>query len=337
MADTTPNFYILHGDDGIALDEAVKKLRESMGDDPNVDLNIDEFEGEETTVPAVLNAVKSFPFLSDKRLVFVKGLLSWITRKGAGETGKKGVERLLEDLPNLPDYARLVFIEKSELPANSKLVKLAQKLPNGYEKAFTVPKDSTEWIIRRAKSEYQVEIEPQAAVALASVTGADLRRADNELVKLVSYISGEDRPITELDVARLTPYLPETNIFNMIDALAGGDGKQALTLMHQSLNENPRDDGFGLFALIVRQFRLLLLTQEYLSAGGSTNNNDIAAGIGIRSGWQAGKLARQARAFTVEELEHIFKRLQQYDVDMKTGKINPRLALDLLVSSLAKK
>lgn len=336
MADASPTFYVLHGDDDIAVEQAVKKLRESMGDGPNADLNIDEFEGENATVPEVLNAVSSFPFLADKRLVIVKGLISWITRKGAGEIGKKAVERLEDELPNLPNYARLVFVERGELSANNKIVKLAQKQDNGYEKAFNAPKDTTDWIIKRAKAEYSVEIQPQAAHALASVTGTDLRRADNELVKLVSYIEGEERPITEADVATLTPYVAEANIFAMIDALAMGNGRQALTLMHQSLNENPRDDGFGLFALIVRQFRLLLLTREHLAAGGSYNNNDVASAIGVRSSWQAGKLVKQSRSFSVEELERVYRRLQQYDVEMKTGKIKPRLALDLLVASLSK-
>ena len=63
----------------------------------------------------------------------------------------------------------------------------------------------------------------------------------------------------------------------------------------------------------------------------------IANAIGIRSSWQADKLAKQSRAFTVEQLERIYRRLQQYDHDMKTGGIEPRLALDLLVASLAQK
>ena len=43
-----------------------------------------------------------------------------------------------------------------------------------------------------------------------------------------------------------------------------------LELIQQSLRDNPRDPGFGLFMLIVRQFRLLLMTRDHLDQGGGT-------------------------------------------------------------------
>ena len=95
----------------------------------------------------------------------------------------------------------------------------------------------------------------------------DLLRADNELCKLVSYVNGE-RPISEEDVAALTPYVPEANVFEMVDALAAGNGARALELIQQSLHDDPKDPGFRLFALIVRQFRLLLMTRDHIAQGG---------------------------------------------------------------------
>jgi DNA polymerase III delta subunit len=88
MAVKSPKtFYILHGDDDFSLEQEVDNLRAKMGDD-NGDLNTSEFEGESVIAAEVLNAVSSYPFLSDKRLVIVKGMIGWITRKGAGENKK---------------------------------------------------------------------------------------------------------------------------------------------------------------------------------------------------------------------------------------------------------
>lgn len=329
----TPAFYVFHGDDGISRDQALAKMRAAMGDDG--DLNRSEFDGALTPAPEVLAAVKSYPFLSDKRLVIVKNLISHITRKGAGQVGKKASDRLIAELPNLPDYARLVMVESGLLSDKNRLLKAVRGMENGYIGAFKKPQNLTGWIAKRAKTEYDAEITPEAAQAIASVVNDDLRRADNELYKLVCYVNGA-HPIDEEDVAALTPYVPQANVFEMVDALANGDGSRALRLIHQALHDNPRDPGFGLFGLIARQFRLLLMVSDHLNQGGGAGNQVIAKALGVHP-FVAGKIARQSRAFTIEQLDAILKRLQRYDQDMKTGRIEARLALDLLVTSLARK
>lgn len=332
---TPPTFYVIHGDDALTIDETVAELRAKMSDDPNAELNTSDFDGETTSVDEILNAASSYPFLSDRRIVFVRGLVGHLTRKGAGNVGKKALEKLLDGLPTLPDYARLILIERQTLRKDSALIKLASTHEKGWLRDCIVPQDSTQWITRRAKH-HGAKIDQRASVALASLTGGDLYRADNELIKLVAYVDDE-RPITEEDVALLTPYVAEANVFNMIDALAVGDGRQALALMNTILEQDTSDNGIRLFALIVRQFRLLLLTREHLASGGNRSGSAIASAIGVKSAWQAEKLGKQSRAFTIAQLEQIFRRLQRYDEDMKTGKIEPRLALDLLIASLSKK
>lgn len=331
MSDS-PTFYIFHGDDDISIGGALKRMRDAMGDDG--DLNTSEFEGADTTVPDVLGAAKSMPFLSDKRLVIVRGLIQHITRKGAGETGKKASERLLEELPNLPAYARLVMIERDVIADNNKILKATVTMKNGYIGKFEKPQNLMSWIIKRAKTEYKTEILPQAAQALTDVVGDDMRRADSELFKLICYVD-EGQPITEQDVAALTPYVPEANVFEMVDALARGNGQLALQMIHRALHDNPRDPGFALFSMIVRQFRLLLMVREHLNTGGGPQNPVIAKALGVHP-YVAGKISQQSRAFSIEQLDTILKRLQKYDQDMKTGRIEPRLALDLLVTGLSR-
>ena len=328
---SAPQFYIFHGDDLISRDEALARMRGAMGEDG--DLSRSEFDGAVTPVPEVLAAVKSLPFLADKRLVIARGLISHITRRGAGKTGKTATDRLIAELPGLPAYARLVLVEDDLLSDSNRLLKAALKLDNGFVRAFAKPQNLTPWILARAKHEYAAEISPQAAEAIASVVNDDLLRADNELCKLVSYVDGE-RPINEDDVAALTPYVPEANVFEMVDALATGNGARALELIQQSLHDDPKDPGFRLFALIVRQFRLLLMTRDHIAQGGGSQGPAIAKALRVHP-FAAGKLARQARRFNTPQLDAILKHLQRYDQDMKTGRIQPRLALDLLVTSLA--
>ncbi|MDX2163607.1 MAG: DNA polymerase III subunit delta [bacterium] len=331
MSKAAPTFYIFHGDDEMRIEEEVDKMRARMGDTPNADLNTSEFDGERTEAAEVLSSAMAYPFLADKRLVIVKGMLGWITRKGAGETGKKQAERLAADLPTLPEWARVVFCEREKLPDSHKVVKAARESAHGFEKAFDVPKDSTQWILKRAADVYSAQIDPQAAAALATVTGGDLRRADSELFKLVAFVEGA-RPIRESDVELLTPYVAEATVFQFTDALAEGRGQAAFAALRRLFEQ--QEDPFQIYGMIVRQFRLLLLAKEHLAGGGSPAS--VMDVIGVRSSYAADKVARQSRAFSLAQLEKIYRTLQDYDAKMKTGRIKPELAFDLLIGSLTR-
>jgi DNA polymerase-3 subunit delta len=326
----SPTFYVFHGDDDLRIEEEVGKLRAKLSASPNADLNTAEFDGRQTSVGEILSAVMAYPFLADKRLVIARDLLAWITRKGAGETGKRAVEALLAALPTLPDWARLIFWEREKLSDTHKIVKLAQSDEHGYERVYIVPKDSTEWILKRAREVYGVEIEPAAAVALASVTGADLRGADNELLKLVTYVDGA-HPIRVSDVALLTPYVQEAGLFDMVDALAEGRGKAAAALLYRLLEQ--QEDPFTILGMINRQFRLLLMARDHLDRGGSPK--EIGAALSVHP-FVGEKLAKQSRGFTSAQLERIYRALHDYDVKIKTGQIEPKLALDLLLAGLSR-
>jgi DNA polymerase-3 subunit delta len=328
----TTTVFIFHGDDAIAIGEAVNRLRAEMGDDANADLNISEIDGAQTPVAEIINTAASFPFLSDKRLVIVRDLIGTITGRGAGQAGKDAVARLQAELPNLPETARLVLVERESLRDSNAVLKLAQKLDTAYVRAFDTPRDMAGWIRSRAEQEYQTEMDNRAAAALAGVTGNDVRLADNELVKLVNYVADEERAITEDDVATLTPYVPEANIFKMVDAIAEGRGQLALELMHR-LMADKKQDAFGIYGMIVRQFRLLLIAKEHAITGGQGGNLAQVAGV---AGFVAQNLARQARGFGMHDLERIYQNLAETDEKMKTGRIQPELALDLFIASIAR-
>lgn len=329
---TSPTFYLFHGDDELRIEEEVGRLVAKFSDNPNAGLNTAEYDGTTTPVTEILGAAMAYPFLADKRLIIVKDLVTHISRRGAGETGKKAAQLLLEQLSQLPEWTRLILIERSKLSDTNAVVKKArEKDGGGFEKTYMAPSNSKDWIVKRAAA-HGVEIESRAADALASVTGADMRRADNELIKLISYVNSE-RAITEDDVMLLTPYVAEANLFQMVDALAEGRAGAAAALAHRLLDQ--QEDIFSLFGMIIRQFRLLLLTKEHLASGGSRDKNEIARAIGAHP-FAAEKMANQSRRFTIEQLETIYRTLHDYDVRMKTGGIEPVLALDLLIMGLAR-
>ncbi len=328
MAPRTPTFYVLHGSDEYTLRAQVQTMRAQMGDPATAELNTTVLDGRNTTAAEVLSAAQAMPFLSDKRLVIVEGMLSWLARKGAGRAGKDELDDLAAGLAELPPHARVVFVETETLGERNPVLVAAKTAPGGYHKLFGPPPSVAGWIRRQAREVYGVEIEPPAAEALAAVIDSDLRAADSELAKLAAYVNGE-RPITEDDVRLLTPYVAEADVFEMVDAIGRRDGETALRLIHRLLAD---DDPLRLFGMIVRQFRLLILAREHLNAGGAPGS--LGQAIGVHP-FVARKLTEQVRAFSMEQLEAIYRYLLETDLAIKTGKVGDVLALDLLIAGIA--
>jgi DNA polymerase-3 subunit delta len=316
---------LLHGDDEYSIDEAFEKAVASARAQPNAAFNTSDFDGSVASVSDVLSAAMSAPFLAEQRLIIVRGLASHLGRKGGGDTAKRATDQLLSALPDLPDSTTLVFLERGKLPDGSRLIRA---MPSGSVQLFIPPKDASEWVLRQAKAR-GADIDRAAARAIASATQNDLRAASNELTKLIAYVAGT-RPITEADVVLMTSYVSEASIFEMVDALGQGRSGPALRLMYRLLDQG--HDFFSLFAMITRQFRLLLLVKEHFAAGGG---RDVSGALGINS-FVAEKLATQSRGYTLDQLERIYRRLLDADVQIKTGRIDPNLALDLLAAALAR-
>ena len=61
----------------------------------------------------------------------------------------------------------------------------------------------------------------------------------------------------------------------------------------------------------------------------------IQSRLEIRQEWQFRKIMPLARRYEASQLEEVYRRLLQADLDIKTGKTSDEMALTLLVAELA--
>ncbi|MGD2143344.1 MAG: DNA polymerase III subunit delta [Anaerolineae bacterium] len=333
MAQPKPTFYVFHGENEFARSEILAEFTRRLGPPETVDLNTTVLDGERLTLAELRHACDAIPFLAEKRLVIVEGLLGALAaREGCSlsETQKRLLGDLAGYLPRLPSTTRLVFVEERVLPSRHPILKLAESEPQGYVKCFERldPNSLPRWVQGRVQ-ESGGTIEPRAAHSLAAAVGADLRLLNQEIVKLVTYTNGE-RAITEADVDILVPYSQDAVIFDLVDALGHRDGRTAAGTLHRLLAEE--EHALGLLGMIVRQFRLLIQVKELKAKGASSR--EIADELGIHP-FPAGKLYHQSTRFSAAQLESVYRHLSETDVEIKTGRIDPEVALDLLVAGLA--
>jgi DNA polymerase-3 subunit delta len=313
-------FHLFHGQDTYTQRERLAAMLAKEGDADMLSLNTTRL-GNRATFAERQSACEALPFLARVRVVLVQDLLASIPDKAF-------MDKLEAYLPQLPATTRLIFLESQGLPANHRLIRLAEKEKIGYVRKFDLPKgvELERWVSAHVE-ERGGRIAPQAAASLAANVGDDLQALTNEIEKLVLY-KGEG-VIETADVELLSPYAAEGNIFELVDALGSRQPARAAELFQQKLNDGA--EPFYLLAMFVRQFRLLLQVKSLLEAG--ERPAGIAEQMKQRS-FVVEKLVRQARGFSMSQLEQIYRRLLTIDVEAKTGRADLLTALYLLVAGV---
>ncbi len=341
-------FYLLHGNDEFTCREQLKKLRRQG----NFDYNQDTYYGGEVSLMTLTATCNTIPFLAEQRLVVLEGLpkrrrgegtgfsseietetpeksgKSKKSKKGSksGPESRAGFEKgLAAYILHLPESTVLVVLVDEELPSSNPLLKAAEE--HGKVIQCTLPKGAAleTWISKRAAG-LGVKITPEAAATLANFIGNQLRMLANELDKLATYV-GPGAAITVEDVRQLSAQVHEARIiFDLTDALAQRNRKQALDLLHDLLADG--EPPLRLISTITSQVRSLLLVKEL--AGDGLRISQIVSATGMAP-FVAEKALRQVGKFTSSQLEGIYRQLMATDADLKRSRMTPEMALDLLV------
>ena len=336
-----PLIHLYHGPDAFSLQLALDQLRQSvLADDSMAAFNESRLDGRGLKLSELQAATEALPFMGEHRLVLVRNLAA----RGEGQAAEKGANKsLTEGLTllwgRLPPSTVLVHLEGNLSPANPLLKALTAwraAQPNGAQsaeiRAFEAPK-ATElpgWLRKRAGSRGGA-MEPAASVALADALtrdrSVDLGLADNELEKLITWADG--RAVTAADVGLLVTSVNLEGIFVFVDALAERSGPKAIGILHKYLNQG--EPPLRILALVARQFRLLILLQALQDEGKPAAELKSALGV---APFLVPKLQGQARRFNTRFLEAAQRRLRDIDTEVKTGKIDAGLALDLFVAGV---
>jgi DNA polymerase-3 subunit delta len=339
MERTPPRLYLFFGEDDFSMAEAVAGLRARLGDPATGDLNSRSFQASSLDFEDLGAASRSLPFLSPRRLVVIEGAEDLPRRPDWAEQ----LERLLQASP--PTTA-LVLLEQFDFSDAARQARRSGKRDLRPEdlyarashigrwaadhsedvllRAFPQPHgtDFLQWLKKRAAL-LGASLDDAAAEALAEAVQDEPRVAEQELRKLMDFTGGS-RPIRMDDVVRLTPYRGQADVFEMADAIGLREGRRAMGLLHQLLEQ---EDPHYVFAMLIRQFRLLVLAQAHAARGG-----EPPALLARLPRFVLAKVTSQARNFRLEDLESIYHRLLEVDLADKTSQIDLAIGLETLVA-----
>lgn len=203
----------------------LQKLREIASALPP-DAQRTDFDGETAQLADVLDELRSFAmFGGGTKLVTVREADALITR----------YREQLEEYVNHPSESAVLVLRLCSLPGTQRIAKAIAKM--GAVESCAAPKDLSRWAIEHAKREHKITLAPDAARVLADYVGADLGRIDSELAKLAIQCDG-DRVSLDSVCANVA-FTREREMWDLTNALAGGDVGEALSRWRQLLHADP--------------------------------------------------------------------------------------------------
>ena len=298
----------------------------------------------------IMEQILSAPFLAEKRMVVLENFLS---ATGKGDIQEEMLKRFEEK--NLPDSTVLLFYEGELKPKTNVSKKLFEKLSKEkFAQSFDLLTGAKleAWILQQVK-DCGGKINMQAVRYLAENIGSDMWRLSSLVEQLVAYViarseatkqsSGDmdrhapsglamtSREISLADVQLFLDEKADDNIFNLVDAIVGGQAKKAYGMIQEQYRKG--EDAGYVFAMLLRQFRILLELRDLYEREDNLQSDALAKKLGLHP-FVVKKSLPFVKRYTLQNLKDVYQKLLDIDVKTKTGQGDQSLLLDVFVGSV---
>ncbi|MFC2025047.1 DNA polymerase III subunit delta [Chloroflexota bacterium] len=329
--------YILSGQDDFSLSQSLEEIKREIGDPGIVATSTTTLNVQQANLDQLRNVCETAPFLAERRLVIIKGLLERFESKGKSRRQKKTTQPNQQDdyktlgdyINTIPDSTTIVLVEGGIKNDNPLLKKLANK---AVVKTFPLMRDTQlrQWIQSRVAEEGG-SISPEAINLLTRLVGSNLMIMASEIDKLTLFTSG--RRIEEDDVKAIVSYTHQANVFAMVDAIVEFKVEIAEQLLQQLLQRGVPPA--YLLVMLTRQIRMIVRAKELASQ--RKTQTEIQSRLGLTSEFALRKTLEQTNRYSLPRLKEVYHQLLETDLSIKTGKYDAELALNILVAELCQR
>jgi len=213
--------YVLQGTDPYLLEQGRSAVRRRVLGETDPGLALAQFEGAETPLAEVLGALRTLPFLAERRLVVVRGADAFLDSRT-----RPALERYLEN----PAPTGVLCLEVASWPAHTRLARRVAEVGVLVLCETDRPEKIPGWLRRQAKERYGKDLAPEAARLLYDYLGDDFGTLLHALEAVALYAAEADRIGLEAVDALVARGHHET-VWALCDAVAEGRVARALELL----------------------------------------------------------------------------------------------------------
>lgn len=320
--------YVCYGAETFLMQEFIAFLTDKWIEPADRDFAVSKFDLAETNVEAVVDDAETLPFVGSRKLIIAKDAAFFTSAKDSGKI-EHDLERLMQYLKSPADFSVVVFTVNAEkLDDRKKIVKAISQRNGNIPFSPLSPDDLNHWL-RRQADKHKFTFKDGADQTLIMNCGGNLQLMSGEIRKLALY-AGEGGVIDQETVDKLVSRTTEQNVFLLLDELVRMRLEKALDIYYELIKH--KEEPIKILALMARQFRNMLLVKQLSGQGFS--GQQIASQLSLHP-YAVKIAAEQAKAYDAARLERAITQLSELDYQMKTGRIDKVLGLELFMLRLA--
>ena len=228
--------YLLHGEDEFRKEEAVKELINFHLDQEARDFNLDVIRASKVGLEHLARTVSTPPMLSEWRVVVIQGVQDL---SGTAKT-RDIILNLIES-----NLSGLVLVLSATIPKGSKAKFYSSLKHKSRVIQFDLIRldDIPGWLMEQSLQRFDIEVDVEAARAMANAVGSDLGVLSQELEKLAGLATGE-ASIKKSHVMEAGITLLSQDRWKWFDLVGKRNFKQAIKSLPTLLSQG--ENGVGL-------------------------------------------------------------------------------------------
>lgn len=279
------------------------------------------FDAEVASVSAcqVLDELRTAPFLTDKRVVLVRGADGFISKN----------RHLLEGYFDNPCPTGRLILTVKTWDARTILAKKLKKAGKLISVTQPKPWEMPQRLMKYANDAHDKKLSPDAAELLIELTGDELTRLYSEIDKLALFID-DQKLITQKHVELLIGHNRLFNAFAVIDAIIAADTGAAVERLRGMFAEDKSAE-YTVVGAFAFHFRKMFNAKVLLEKGARRSEVEKK----LRLWGKKDAFFAQLKRMSARQIGKYLQQLAETDYAIKTGRAKAPVAMEQLVLRLS--
>ncbi len=302
--------YIISSDDAYAVTEKIEEIKKSF----DYELEYVSYDLEDDGVYSLIDEITTVSLFAEPKMIVCKSCEKLIDAK------EKAYNELILAMNDINSQNVLIFVFLKHVDYNNERISKLRKYASLID--IRLKNISFEDYIQQELSKDNYVIDGNALSLLVSYT-TSLAMLKTTLEQLKCYKMDEKR-IFDKDIKALVPIPLDDNVYDLVDAVLNNDKKR----MFQSFKDLKLQSiqASYLVSLLINKFQELYNVSVLSKA--NVSQAEIANLFNVSSG-RAYYIIKNAKSSNVNKIKKNLELLNKLDLDIKTGKIEQNLGLEL--------